>query len=100
MRWPATLGGILGILLAAPTIAGARTLGGCALRKIFDQDPFAEPETPDRRQLWGELVQKRSSAAILFDIDGTLVETDGALASPSRTACPLARPDVRRAGQH
>jgi len=74
------LGGILGILLAAPTIAGARTLGGYALRKIFDLDPFAEPETPDRRQLWGELVQKRSIAAVLFDIDGTLVETDDALA--------------------
>ncbi len=70
------LGGILGILLAAPTIAGARVLVGYALRKLFDQEPFAEPETPDRRLLWGELVQKREVAAILFDIDGTLVETD------------------------
>ncbi len=70
------IAGILGILLAAPTIACARVLGGYALRKLFDQEPFAEPETPDRRLLWGELVQKREVAAILFDIDGTLVETD------------------------
>lgn len=68
--------GILGILLAAPTIAGARTLVGYVLRKLFDQEPFAEPETPDHRLLWGELVQKRAVSAILFDIDGTLVETD------------------------
>jgi len=73
------LGGILGILLAAPTIAGARVLGGYTLRKLFDQEPFVEPETPDYRLIWGETVQKRAVAAILFDIDGTLVETDDAL---------------------
>ncbi len=70
------LGGILGILLAAPTIAGTRVLGGYVLRKLFDQEPFVEPETPDHRLIWGETVQKRAVAAILFDIDGTLVETD------------------------
>jgi HAD superfamily hydrolase (TIGR01509 family) len=70
------IAGILGILLAAPTIACARVLVGYALRKLFDQEPFTEPETPDLRLLWGELVQKRDVAAILFDIDGTLVETD------------------------
>ncbi len=70
------IAGILGILLAAPTIACARVLGGYALRKLFDQEPFAEPETPDLRLIWGELVQKREIAAILFDIDGTLVESD------------------------
>lgn len=70
------LAGILGILLAAPTIAGARVLIGYALRKLFDQEPFVEPETPDLRLLWGETVKKRDVAAILFDIDGTLVETD------------------------
>lgn len=74
------IAGILGILLAAPTIACARVIGGYALRKLFDQEPFAEPETPDLRLLWGELVQKREVAAILFDIDGTLVETDDYLA--------------------
>jgi hypothetical protein len=70
------MAGILGILLAAPTIACARVLIGYALRKLFDQEAFAEPETPDLRLLWGEMVQKREVAAILFDIDGTLVETD------------------------
>jgi predicted PurR-regulated permease PerM/phosphoglycolate phosphatase-like HAD superfamily hydrolase len=70
------LAGILGILLAAPTIAGARVLLGYAFRKLFDQEPFVEPETPDLRLLWGETVKKRDVAAILFDLDGTLVETD------------------------
>jgi phosphoglycolate phosphatase-like HAD superfamily hydrolase len=71
-----SLAGILGILLAAPTIAGARVLLGYALRKLIDQEPFVEPETPDLRLLWGETVKKREVAAILFDLDGTLVETD------------------------
>jgi HAD superfamily hydrolase (TIGR01549 family) len=70
------MAGILGILLAAPTIACGRVLVGYALRKLFDQEPFAEPETPDLHLLWGELVHKREVAAVLFDIDGTLVETD------------------------
>ncbi len=70
------LAGILGILLAAPTIAGARVLLGYALRKLFDQEPFVEPEIPDLRLLWGETVKNRDVAAILFDLDGTLVETD------------------------
>lgn len=70
------LGGILGILLAAPTIAGTRVIVGYLLRKLFDQEPFTEPETPDRREAWGELVQKRQISAVLFDIDGTLIETD------------------------
>ncbi len=70
------LAGILGILLAAPTIAGTRVLLGYAIRKLFDQEPFVEPETPDLRLLWGETVKKRDISAILFDIDGTLVETD------------------------
>jgi predicted PurR-regulated permease PerM/phosphoglycolate phosphatase-like HAD superfamily hydrolase len=70
------LAGILGILLAAPTIAGARALLGYAYRKITDQEPFLEPEIPDLRLLWGELVRQRDVAAILFDLDGTLVETD------------------------
>jgi HAD superfamily hydrolase (TIGR01549 family) len=75
-----TLAGILGILLAAPTIAGARVLLGYAFRKLFDKEPFIEPETPDLRLLWGETITKRDVAAILFDLDGTLVETDDYLA--------------------
>ena len=75
-----TLAGILGILLAAPTIAGARVLLGYAFRKLFDKAPFIEPETPDLRLLWGETITKRDVAAILFDLDGTLVETDDYLA--------------------
>ena len=70
------LGGILGILLASPAIAGARVVVGYVLRKLFDLEPFVEPETPDHRLIWGETVRKRAVAAILFDIDGTLVETD------------------------
>ena len=83
------LAGILGILLAAPTIAGARTLLGYAYRKITDQEPFFEPETPDLRLLWGELVRQRAVAALLFDLDGTLVETDDYLSQWVSRSIPI-----------
>lgn len=71
------LGGVLGVLLAAPTIASARLLLGYSYRKLFDQEPFPAPEIPiDRSRLWRELVDERSARAVLFDLDGTLIETD------------------------
>ncbi len=39
------LAGILGILLAAPTLATLRVLARYVLRRLYDQDPFAEPVT-------------------------------------------------------
>ena len=38
----ASLAGVLGILLAAPTIASARVIGRYLFANLFDQDPFAE----------------------------------------------------------
>ena len=47
------LGGVLGVLLAAPTIASARLLLGYAYRKLFDEAPFPAPEVPvDRSYFW------------------------------------------------
>ncbi|MEA3375943.1 MAG: AI-2E family transporter [Chloroflexota bacterium] len=50
------LASILGILLAAPTLATTRVLGRYLLARLYDRDPFAEPlgvkeeeETPRRK---------------------------------------------------
>ncbi len=40
----ASVGGVLGIALAAPTIASLRILGRYVHAKLFDLDPFAPPE--------------------------------------------------------
>lgn len=78
----ARLGGVLGILLAAPTIASARVLFGYIIHKLLDQPPFPEPEAPiDRKLYWDELIQERCIRAVLFDLDGTLMETDDGLVS-------------------
>ncbi len=42
----ALLAGVLGIVLAAPTIASARVLGRYVYANLFDQDPFPETITP------------------------------------------------------
>lgn len=43
----ALLAGVLGILLAAPTIATARVLGHYVFANLYDQDPFPETVAPD-----------------------------------------------------
>ncbi len=42
----ALLAGVLGILLAAPTIASVRVLGRYIYANLFDQDPFPAPIAP------------------------------------------------------
>ncbi|OQA45774.1 MAG: AI-2 transport protein TqsA [Chloroflexi bacterium ADurb.Bin325] len=71
------LGGILGILLAAPTIAALRVLIGYIFRKLFDMEPFP-PEDAERGRAaqWPALVQQTPVRGILFDLDGTLLEID------------------------
>ncbi len=79
----ASLAGILGIFLAAPTLATLRLLLRYAYRKLLDMEPFGEGLTPipevelplPRGLVAGERVE-----AILLDLDGTLIETDRALA--------------------
>ncbi len=57
----AILGGVLGVLLASPTIASLRVLGRYIYARLFDLDPFpspvSEPLPPPNLQWW----QKRPS---------------------------------------
>lgn len=66
----ATLFGILGALLAAPTISTLRHVIGYIYRKLLDMEPFPEPPPFAAR------VKARDARAILFDLDGTLLDTD------------------------
>ncbi len=78
----AALGGILGILLAAPTIASSRILFGYAFHKILDEDPFPQPGAgQDPRARWRELATSQGVRGVFFDLDGTLIETDDVLVS-------------------
>lgn len=72
----AELLGILGMLLAAPTIASARVLVGYVFNKLLDQEPFPAPRRPDLQERWRALLAERPVRAVLFDLDGTLIETD------------------------
>jgi HAD superfamily hydrolase (TIGR01549 family) len=73
----AQLAGILGILLAAPLIASVRVLFGYTYHKLADEAPFPPQEGQiDQRLFWDELLQRRPIGAVLFDLDGTLIETD------------------------
>jgi HAD superfamily hydrolase (TIGR01549 family) len=94
------LGGILGVLLAAPTIASVRVLLGYAYGKLFDAEPFRPIEAPrERSQLWKELLE-HGVRAVLFDLDGTLIETDdravAALAARLRFLGRLASAEQRQ----
>jgi HAD superfamily hydrolase (TIGR01549 family) len=75
----AELMGILGMLLASPTIASLRVLVGYAFNKLLDQDPFPTRRLADAKVLWRDLLRERPIRAILFDLDGTLIETDDAV---------------------
>jgi predicted PurR-regulated permease PerM/phosphoglycolate phosphatase-like HAD superfamily hydrolase len=76
----AQLAGVLGILLAAPMIASLRVIGSYVIRKLFDLEPFPAPEPPpDPQVVWEEQVTTRPLRAVLFDLDGTLIETDNQL---------------------
>jgi HAD superfamily hydrolase (TIGR01549 family) len=76
----AELAGVLGILLAAPVIASLRVLLTYVLRKLFDEGPVPTVEgVPLRELLWNDLVHERSVRGVLFDLDGTLIETDNQL---------------------
>lgn len=68
------IAGVLGILLAAPVFGTLRVLLRYVYAKLLDQEPFPDqeraPEQVAREFYPGEI------DAILFDLDGTLVETD------------------------
>jgi phosphoglycolate phosphatase len=64
------LAGALGILLAAPIIGTVRVLLRYLYAKLLNQEPFALERKEDGDVYPGEI------DAILFDMDGTLIETD------------------------
>lgn len=44
------LAGILGILLAAPTLATLKVMGIYILNRLYDRDPFPEPSEPEEKK--------------------------------------------------
>ncbi len=69
--------GLLGVLLAAPTLASVRVLMRYILRRLTDREPFPEePEKDITAIQWRGMLRGQPVAAILFDLDGTLAETD------------------------
>jgi predicted PurR-regulated permease PerM len=59
----ANLMGLVGLVLAAPVLATLQVIGGYVFRKMFDLDPWPEPEKePDRIEYpwmkWGRVVWK------------------------------------------
>lgn len=83
------LAGALGVLLAAPIIATLRVLLKYVYAKLLDQAPF-----PSQKLERGEIYPGEIDA-VLFDLDGTLVETDDAavqaLARRMQALGPLVR---------
>lgn len=78
--------GALGVLLAAPVIGTLRVLLKYVYAKLLDEDPFP-PEFVEAGEIYpGEI------DAILFDLDGTLVEPDSeALENLTRRLQPIQR---------
>ncbi|MCD6291424.1 MAG: AI-2E family transporter [Anaerolineae bacterium] len=73
----ARVAGALGMLLASPTIASLRVIIGYIVAKLLDEEPFEPlPSPPDLPVKWRGLLYGRPVEALLFDLDGTLVETD------------------------
>lgn len=68
--------GIWGVLLAAPLLATVRLLGGYVYARLLDREPFPPaPSVVERRGF----VRGQPVAGILFDLDGTLADTDDTL---------------------
>ncbi|MGC9335008.1 MAG: AI-2E family transporter [Anaerolineae bacterium] len=87
--------GAIGVLLAAPIIATFRVLLRYVYAKLLDEVPF-----PPRFVEAGE-VYPGEIDAILFDLDGTLVETDDdAVYTLARWLRPLRRCLPRRDEKH
>jgi phosphoglycolate phosphatase len=78
--------GALGIFLAAPIIGTLRVLLHYLTAKLLDEDPFP-PEVEEVGELYpGEI------DAVLFDLDGTLAETDdAAVQALARRLQPVSR---------
>lgn len=68
--------GFLGVLLATPVIASARTLLSYIYRKLMDREPF-EPQgwTPGAVRIRG-IIAGRKIESLIFDLDGALTPLD------------------------
>jgi predicted PurR-regulated permease PerM/phosphoglycolate phosphatase-like HAD superfamily hydrolase len=77
--------GLLGVLLAMPIMASARTLISYVYRKLFDLEPFEPLRAPQASIRIPGLIAGRKIDAILFDLDGTLAEADWAAPEWART---------------
>lgn len=66
----AMLAGVLGVLIAAPTIASARVIGRYIYACLFDMDPFPKsvaPPLPPPNPRWWEKLYKRKKKRIKSD---------------------------------
>jgi phosphoglycolate phosphatase len=79
----AKLGGVLGVFLVTPILGTLRVLGRYLHRKLLDVEPFPEPAPPYRAITPTPYVADgprwtpaRQIEAVLFDLDGTLIDTD------------------------
>ena len=77
--------GLLGVLLAMPIMASARTILSYIYRKLFDLEPFEPLRTPQASIRIPGLIAGRKIDAILFDLDGTLTELDWSTPNWART---------------
>jgi predicted PurR-regulated permease PerM len=77
------LGGVLGMFIATPVLGTLRVLGRYVHCKLLDVDPYPEPE-PSKKAMaiaphgargprW---LPAQEIDAVLFDLDGTLIDTD------------------------
>ncbi len=79
----AILANILGALLAAPILATLRDIISYVYCKLTDVDPFPPPPSFAKR------VQERGIRALLFDLDGTLLDSDDmSVERWARRLCP------------
>ena len=78
----AALGGVLGVFMAAPVLSTVRVLGRYVHRKLLDMDPYPQPKQQEATIIAPEKAQgprwlpAREIKAVLFDLDGTLIDTD------------------------
>jgi phosphoglycolate phosphatase len=77
------VGGVLGMFMATPVLGTLRVLGRYVHRKLLDADPYPEPEPPEKRVAIAphgaegpRWLPAREIDALLFDLDGTLIDTD------------------------
>ncbi len=82
--------GVLGVLLITPTIASAREILRYVIYKLQDLEPFAQDTAPTQVRIPG-LIAGRRIEAVVFELDGPLVQVDWSLAD--QVAARLARLD-------